>query len=116
MGIGHHPLRDKLPEILQRVQGLLPLAQRVVIPQIAQMLAQDRLPTAHQAEGVFQIRPKTQQRRHSVKTGRQWQRIRDKAPGAAQHFPAGAQHRVIHALDDLAVMQQPAVSNAGQIL
>ncbi|MNC35748.1 hypothetical protein D3C75_842420 [compost metagenome] len=31
MGIGHYPFGGELPEILNRIQGLLPLGQRVVI-------------------------------------------------------------------------------------
>ena len=79
------------------------------------MLTQHRLFTAHQAEGIFQIRAETQHRRNIFKARRQSQRIRHIPPRTAQHFAAFAHHRIIHPLHDVAVMYQKSVGNALQI-
>ncbi len=76
----HDTLRRKVINVLDQAQRITPLLLNAVIAEIAQMLANNRLFTTHQAEGIFQICAQTKHRRHVVKSWRQRHRIRHVTP------------------------------------
>ncbi|CHM10042.1 Uncharacterised protein [Salmonella enterica subsp. enterica serovar Bovismorbificans] len=75
------------------------------------MLADNRLFAAYQTERVFQIRAQTKYRRHIAKSGRQRNRVRHVSPRTTQHFAAVAHDRVVHALYNVAIVQQKTIGN-----
>ncbi|MNP30540.1 hypothetical protein D3C76_1236180 [compost metagenome] len=87
-----------------------------VVTEIAKMLTQHRLPAAHQAEGVFHLRAEAQHRRNIMKSFRQWDGVRDKTPRAAQHRAVRVDHRIIHTLQNIAVVQQKSVGYLAQLI
>jgi hypothetical protein len=114
MGIAHHA-RLKGINLLHHRQRGAPLRFDALVTEIAKMLAQHRLVAAHQAEGVFHLRPGAQHGGNILKPGRQRDGIRHKtARGAASRHPI--HHRIIHPLQDIAVMQQKAVGNVPELV
>ena len=113
--IRHHRLRRKVVNGLHQRQRLPPLGFHAVVGQVAKVLAEYRPVAAHQAEGIFHVRAEAEHRRYIAKARRQGQCIRHIAARTAQHLTALAHHRIVHALHDIAVVQQEAVGNIGQI-
>ena len=87
-----------------------------VVTQIAKMLADNRLPAAHQAEGIFHLRAEAQHWRDILKSFRQRNGVRHITPRAAKHCALLVQDRIIHALQNVAVMQQKTVGDIAQVI
>ena len=116
MGIAHHARRLKGVNVLHHRQRGTPLRFHTLVTEIAKMLAQHRLVPTHQAEGVFHLRPGAQHGGDIVEPGRQRDGIRHKTARAAQHRTVPIHHRIVHPLQDIAVMQQEAVRDAAELI
>lgn len=80
MRIANDALRCEIIDVLDQTQRLAPLVLNTVIAEIAQVLTDDRLFTAHQTKGVFQICAQTEYGRYILKPRWQRQCIRHVAP------------------------------------
>ena len=116
MGIHHDPRRGEIIQLAHHFQRQTPLRRDAFFSEIAKVLAQYGAVAAQQTEGIFEIGPHRQYGRQRRKARRQCNGVRDIATGPAHHFAALAHHRIVHALINIAVMQQPAVGDVRQLV
>ncbi|CCJ88351.1 hypothetical protein BN132_279 [Cronobacter turicensis 564] len=111
MRIHHYLPRVKIVDVAKQRQRRAPLRFGLRVAEIAQMLAQHRLAAARKAKGIFKIRAEAERGGQFGNAWRKRDGIRHKAARPAQHLAAGSHHRIIHPLQDVAVMQHKAVGN-----
>jgi hypothetical protein len=108
-----------LIELSVKVEGSLELVCGAGILQVAQMLGEDGLAGTQQAEGVLELAPHGQDGRCGLEAGRQGDGRGGQAPcppqglGRPVHEP---HHRIIHPIEDVAVVEQQHIRQPGQAL
>ena len=116
MQVTGDPLGGEFKDILHVLHTFGKKIQVFNAGQIADMLAQIGLVAPGHAEGVFQLRPAGQGRRQLHTETDRFGHI---APGAAQQTGTAGhdpEHRIINPGDDIPVMEQKKIGNAGKFV
>ncbi len=117
MLVDHDPFRIVAKELAIEVQVLLIVCERRRALEVADVLREDRLAVLHEAEGALQLCPQRDRGARGFEPGGQIERRGGVAPGAPQR-PRRARHhshhRVVGAMQNVAVVKEQVRRDAGQ--
>ncbi len=117
MLVHHDKVRLKIEELAVERQVVAVVLECGGVLQIAHVLGEDRLAVSQQAEGVLQLAPHREDSASVGKLRMQPNGLRCITAGPTQKARGAvdqAQHRVVKAIDDVAVMQQKGISDTVQ--